>query len=461
MNLKFAAIICIVVALCLTSCATAENNRPSALSRSSLDFNQEDSRPFNNPDQNAAMADMVGEPTGVITARQAMAAALINNPKLTAYAWEIRAAEASALQAGLLPNPELEIELEEFGGSGDLSGLDASETTLQLSQLIELGAKRPKRTQIFHLKRDLAQWDYESKRLDVLTEAMRRFIEVLASQEHLALAHESVRLAQEIHDTVEARVTSGRVAPVEMTKSKIALSAAQIELRHAESDLEIARAHLAATWGSASAAFEKVAGEFEGVKVPPSIKQLASDISGNPDIERWITEVEHHRASVDLERANGIPDLTVAGGVKYLEETGDNAFIVGISLPLPLFDRNQGGIREAQSRLSKVHEEQKATELGVSIALAETHQKLSSAYEDAITLKNEILTGSQSAFDVVNQMYRQGKAGYLDVLDSQRTLIEARAHYIDALATYHKALADMERLLGKPIDDSWSAKSNE
>ncbi len=125
-------------------------------------------RPLQNSIPAGTGAPQLREPTGDIALRQALAYALIKNPELAAFAWEVRAGEARTLQASLFPNPELEVETEEFGG--DANGFDVAETTIQLSQLIELGGKRGARTKVAALERNLAGWNYESKRLDVFTE---------------------------------------------------------------------------------------------------------------------------------------------------------------------------------------------------------------------------------------------------------------------------------------------------
>jgi cobalt-zinc-cadmium efflux system outer membrane protein len=88
----------------------------------------------------------------------------------------------------------------------------------------------------------------------------------------------------------------------------------------------------------------------------------------------------------------------------------------------------------------------------VRVAVAETYQALSTAVSEIDALKATVIPGAQSAFDAASEGYRQGKFGYLDVLDAQRTLFEARGQYISALATYHKAVADMERAIGRLPD---------
>jgi cobalt-zinc-cadmium efflux system outer membrane protein len=149
----------------------------------------EDVLSFHLPPQPAAVSPVEhpGEPTGVLTLRQALALALLRNPELASAAWEVRAGEARTLQAGLLPNPEFELEVENFAGSGEFRGFDAAETTLALSQVIELGGKRLRRVRVAALERDVAAWDYEAKRVDVFTATTKAFVEVLSAQAKLAL----------------------------------------------------------------------------------------------------------------------------------------------------------------------------------------------------------------------------------------------------------------------------------
>src|SRR5262245_60728610 len=113
----------------------------------------------------------VEEPRGVIRLQQVLTLTLLRNPELAAFSFDMRAAEARALQAGIWPNPQLGVEVENVAGTGSTTkGVRAAETTLQLSQLIELGGKRAKRMRLAGLERELTSWDYEVKRLDVLTE---------------------------------------------------------------------------------------------------------------------------------------------------------------------------------------------------------------------------------------------------------------------------------------------------
>ena len=401
---------------------------------------------------NAAQASQPDDPTGTITLRDAVARALFNNPKLKAFSLDIRAAEARKLQAGLLPNPEIDLEVEEFGGTGGLAGFDSSQTSIQIGQLIELANKRSRRTHLAALEKDLAELDFKSKRLDVMSDVARAFIDVLTAQEQLSLSKELVDLSEKAYSTVAERVRAGQDSPVEETKAKIALSNTRIEFERAGKELVSARYQLAATWGSSNPGFEKVLGGFYEMSPAPSLEELAGLISQNPDIARWPAEKERRRAALNLEKAKSASDIKLGGGIQYFDDGDDSAFILGLSIPMPLFDRNQGNIQEAMYMLAKSEQQRKAVETDLRAGLAEASTKLSSSFSEINILKNDVLPLAKSAFDAAGQGYREGKFEYLVVLDSQRTFFEVRARYIEALAGYHKARADVERLIGRDIN---------
>ncbi|MHB1012105.1 MAG: TolC family protein [Desulfobacteria bacterium] len=393
------------------------------------------------------------EPKGDIALRDALSLALQYNPELAAFSIEIRVAEARTLQAGLRPNPEVNITAEHFAGTGTLRSYDSAETTIQISQLIELGGKRPKRARVASLNSELAGWDYEAKRADVLSETSKSFVDVLAAQERLVLTQELLRLAEQTFDIVSARVKAGKVSPLEETKAGVALSNSRIEHGRAQRSLEAARKKLVAAWGSGVPAFERAVGPLDQVSPIPPADRLTQEIRGNPDIARWTTEKEQRRTAAALQDAIRIPDLTLAAGVRDYRVSGDSAFVAGASIPLPLFNRNQGGILESRRRLAKAERESAAAETRVRAALAETYQALSTAVSEIDALKTTVIPGAQSAFEAASEGYRQGKFGYLEVLDAQRTLFESRGRYVEALGAYHKAVADAERLIGGELGE--------
>jgi cobalt-zinc-cadmium efflux system outer membrane protein len=393
-------------------------------------------------------------PAGELALRQALAQSLLRNPGLAAFSLEVRAREAQALQAGLLPNPELTVEMENFAGSGEFSGLDAAESTVSLGQLVELGGKRGKRRTAAALEAKLAGWDYEAKRLDVLTDTAKAFVEVLASQERLTQATELAALAERFFQTVRARVEAGKVSPVEQTRAQVAVAAARLDAGRAERSLAAARQSLAALWGEGEPVFSRAVGALADMQPVTPLTRLAAQIEQNPDLARWATETEQRRAGLALARAGAIPDLTVGLGVRNDQVSGDSALVAGVSIPLPVFDRNQGGVAAARAALNKACHEQQSARSQALASLGASYRDLASAYAEGITLKGQILPAAESAFEAATLGYQAGKFGFLEVLDAQRTLFEVRGQYLEALTNYHQARAEVERMIGAPLDSS-------
>ena len=387
-----------------------------------------------------------------ISLRKAMALALLDNPTFQASSWEVRAADARRLQESLWPNPEIEAEVEEF--AGDNSGFRDSETSVVLSQAILLGGKLAKRTRVAKLERDVAGWEYETQRLDVLTEVAKAFVAVLGSQRKVELAKETVRIAEGASAAAADRVASGAASPVEQTRAQVALAGARNELLQATQQLRMARIRLASTWGSADPRFTRAEGDLDVDLALPKLGFLARRMSQNPEMMRAAVAHTQRQAALELAKSKRVPDLTVRAGYKRVEAENANSFIAGLSLPLPIFDRNQGGIREARANLRKSKWEQQATEVQVRSALATAHSALAAAVEQRRAFKDEILPGAESAFEAIREGYRQGTFDYLDFLTAQQSLADTRMQHADVLVSLHEAAADVERLIGEPLPEA-------
>jgi cobalt-zinc-cadmium efflux system outer membrane protein len=384
----------------------------------------------------------------------ALALALAHNPELAAFSYETRIQEANALQASLLPNPELNAEIENFAGSGSLSGFQGSEFTLSIGQLVELGGKRSKRTQAAALGADVAAWDYEAAKLNVFVSVVTEFTETLALQQRIELQNELVRIAESFLENINRRVEAGRVSPAETARARVELSTTKIESQRLQKELQSVRKRLAATWGGKQPQFDRVMGNLDNVLDLPAMGQLSALISQNPDIARWAVQMQRREAELALEKAQRIPDPVISGGYRRLNESDDNAFVMGLSLPLMLFDRNSGNIQAAEYRKRQAEQQKLAVDIALSTRLAEIYNRLSASYNEVTTLKTTVIPEAQNAYDMINQGYQMGRFGFLDVLDAQRTLFQVRSQYLFALKDYHQNVAQMERLIGQRLDQN-------
>lgn len=388
---------------------------------------------------------------GVLTLRTALARALLENPALAAEAWEVRAAEARAMQSGLFPNPELSADLQQVGGTGAYRRLESSQADVILSQVLPMAGKRRKAAHLGALEGDLAGWDYEARRLDVLTSTYAAFLVVLANQERLRLTQELLEVAEDALGAVTARVESGKVSPLDQAKAGILRSTAAIAHQRAGRALEASRAALASAWGGTAARFERAAGELDEVAPIPAYQDVVARIERNPDLERWVTELERRRAALVLARARGAPDLTLAGGFQRIRADDQGVWTVGLGVPLPLFDRNQGGVREAAALVEKAQAQERLAQADVRKQLAAAYASLAASHREATTLREAVLPRADQAYRAAKAGYEHGKFNYLDVLDAQRTLFEARGQFLDSLTGYHLARAAVERLIGEPL----------
>ena len=177
----------------------------------------------------------------------------------------------------------------------------------------------------------------------------------------------------------------------------------------------------------------------------------------NPEQARWAAEIAQREAALALERSKRVVDVAVSAGYRRYTTVDSNAFVVGVSLPLPLFNRNAGSIEEARIRLAQGHEQRRAAETQVAAALADAYAALAAAHDEITIVRTSVLPAAQQTFDAISEGYRLGRFGFLDVLEAQRTVIGAGNQHLQALSNYHQAVVNMERLIGAPLPGSPSA----
>lgn len=395
----------------------------------------------------------IGEPQGTLTLREAYAYALVNSPGLAAFAYEERIAEAETLQAGLLPNPELEVEVEEFGGSGESSGFDSAESTVLLGQLLELGGKRKHRVSHSKLGEDVSRFGYETARIQLLTEVSKAFVAVLAAQEELDLLQENVQLAEEALAGAETRVDSGAASPLEALKAQSVLASEVISARQAERDLDAARRALAELYGSDEPKFTRASGELRRSIALPTIQSLRQAFERHPERLRWASRIEQQRQAVALEKSKAVPDLTVGVGLKHFNRDENLSGVVQFSMPLPLFDRNQGDIRKAREKLGQARENARASRTSILAALAGTYRQIELLQAEVENIERDLLRTAQSVQEKTFRAYEVGKASYLEVIDAQRMYAEARIRHNETLVQYNQTFFELEGLVGRPLSE--------
>ncbi|MFJ1340223.1 TolC family protein [Pseudomonas caricapapayae] len=377
----------------------------------------------------------------VLTLDNALQTAQANNPELAVARWGIDIAEGERRQAGVLPNPELSWEVEDTRNGSQT-------TTVSVSQMFELGGKRGARLGVAGRDSELAGLELERQGNALRAEVIGAFEAAVQAQEGLQLAEQSLRLSERALHVVQGRVKAGSASPVEATRAQVQLSEVRLELGRAEQALTVAYQQLAAATGAPVADFSRV--ESVGNEEPsvPSRTQLLERLEQTPDMRLARTQINQTDAALNLARTQRIPDLTVSVGSQYSETDRERVNVVGLSLPIPLFDRNQGNILAAARRADQARDQRNGAELRLRSEVIQALSQWSTAAQEVQDFDRSILPSAQQAVDAATRGFERGKFAFLDVLDAQRTLVAARLQYLQAQAQRSEARVRLERIFG-------------
>ncbi len=315
----------------------------------------------------------------------------VYNPQLRAYALKIKAQEGQALQEGLLPNPELEIEMENFGGGAEVGGFKATETTIQLGQLIELAGKRHKRRNVALSAKNKAAVEFEMQRLTIFSVVSQRFLQVLKLQSQLKLQNELLNLSKQFVQAMEHRVKAGKSSPAELARAQVALSNTLLETQKTEQALQIARQRLSSFWLSEKPKFRTVTGRLDTLFQLKPLTTILDALEESPFVQIWKANANQLQAVLNLERALQIPDPVVRVGWRRLNEINNQAFVAGVAIPFPIFDRNQGALKRAHFDLKAMENEKKWNRIALKTELAALYQELKLVENELLSLKNNVL----------------------------------------------------------------------
>ncbi|MFM9864885.1 MAG: TolC family protein [Micropepsaceae bacterium] len=379
-----------------------------------------------------------------VTLDEAVARAVAASPSLQARGELAAGAEAQVRQSGVRPNPTIDAQLENFAGSGRFSDLDESELTLGLTQRIERAGKREGRTAVAEAERDAATHERERTRLNVVFDARKAFIDVVTAETALSNADARLKAAREVEAMAARRVNSARDPITVKLRAEIQTSEARAARAQAEHDLHNAKRTLTLLWGE----------QDRDVKVDAtSLKLPVSDPKGpkaaaSPDIA--VREIEARRAAakVELEEANSRSDVSLGFGVRRFENGGDLAGVLTFSMPLAVFDGNEGAIARAKA-------ERRAAELDIADATLRYETALVVLEEEAVrsrteldALRQEMLPRAKSVLAAARRGYGLGAFSYQEIAEAQRILAELSAREVAAFRTLHTAYASLERLSG-------------
>ena len=356
------------------------------------------------------------------------------NPYLAAGLQLIEAQSGKLEQSRKYSNPEFEFE------SG--IGFDP-EISAMLSQSIPLGGKRKQEIVLRNLKLKQARLAYDILKQEKLEEAYAIFMGILHLQKLQIFQNDRVLVSKDLLNAVSRKVEAGKLSPAEKSRARIQLYQEKLTLRDIKSSLISAWNLLSTFWGEEYSSFTVAEGNLTEIPTIPSL--LSLDVT--PAIRLSNLMVEIQQANIKLEKDNGVPDIELGGGVKQSDFSG-NTYQFGLSIPFPIFNRNQGNIGSAKSELKKARFELKEVEIQVQTILFRLKTELEVLASEIDILKNDIIPEAQAAYTTISEGYLNGRFTYLDVVDAQRMWFESREQYIGALKNYHINILELDRIMG-------------
>jgi len=383
------------------------------------------------------------EPAGMLTMEAAIRLSLESNPTIAAARREIEATEAQVLQGSLRPSPG-------FSYTTENAARVSRSSSAQVDLPVERGDKRAARVDAAQRGRDVAVSDLSGQQSRVRAAVMAAFFDVLAAQELLALAQDSAGLARRATDIAAKRVAAGKISPVEETKARVAEAGVRVSLTQAQSELRNARRRLSSLWGNPSPRFMEAQGEVDLMPGLPDSALIEQRLKESPFLRRAQLELERRKSLVNVEQSKTVQDFTVSVGVQRREESQREQMLVGISVPIPLYNRNQGNLLEALRREDKARDELVATRIKLASEVYQVVERADARRQEVELLRGEVLPGARSAYEAATIGFENGKFSFLEVLDAQRTLFSAKSQYLNALAALHRAVTDLESILGQP-----------
>ena len=365
----------------------------------------------------------------------------LEQPRLRAAGHEVAASLAAVDQAGRYPNPTLEYLRE-----GKQAGTRT--TTIQLNQPIELGGKRQARVALAQGEAALARSELQVLRQELRAEVVAAFHGVLVAEERQALAAVLAELASKSVDVAARQVAAGKVSPIDATRARLAASEAKAELNAAKAELALVRTRLGALVGRPGETLRLAARQDAPLPNLAPLALLQARLVEAAPLRRARSAVAAQSAQAQVERAARIPDLTLSVGSQRADEVGRRQAVLGLSVPLPLFDRNSGRLGAALRRTDKAREELAAAETALAAGLEAAVTRFDAAKAEATLLRDEVIPDARANHALTLKGFEHGKFAFLDVLDAQRTLAQAQARQWAAHLNAWQAFADIERMTG-------------
>lgn len=379
----------------------------------------------------------------VLTAESLEARALENNPAVSQATARVQALRGKWLQVGLPPNPTVGYvagEIGNEGGAGQQGGF--------VGQQFITGKKLSRSRAVVSAEITRAEQELAAVQRRVQTDVRRSYFDALLAQRRVSLADELVRVTSEAVTASKALVEAKEVPLAGLLQTEVQQQDATLLLQTAQNRLAQAWRNLAAVVGEPGLTIRPLSGDVD--KLPAMLaweKQLVRLQSQSPEVAAAMAEVERARRALSRARVEAVPNINTQVSVQYDDATQDTIAGVQVGVPLPIWNRNQGGIRQAKAEICEALRNADRVELDLHRRLADAFRQYSDAHATAQAYADGILPRSAQTLELVRSAFDQGELGYLELLTAQRTYSQTNLSYLDALSVLWSSYVQIDGLL--------------
>ena len=354
-------------------------------------------------------------------------------------------------QAAQRPPLVAGVELENAFGSGSARALDAAELTLSLASVLERGGKLEARRTLAQARIDALALTRETRRLDLLAEAARRYLEVVAASAQRAIARTDVEQRQRAVAAARLRLQAGASPESVLLTAQAALARAELAQARAEQQAASARQHLAALWGEHDPQFTVAAGDPLRLPAIADAKALAALLADTPELAQFADAQRIGEARLRLARSAESADLDWQLGLRRMQDSGDTALVAGLSLALGSRARAQPEIQGAQAELAVLKIEREARGMALYSTLIEAQGRYRLGQLEVARLRDDVLPKLARAEAAAERAYRAGAISYPEWAQLQAERTAMRKQQLDVALDAQRALIELQRLTGQPL----------
>ncbi len=378
-----------------------------------------------------------------LSLEQLEASALAGHPALRQARAQVDSRRGQYVQAGLPFNPVLQYQSEEIGNEG-ASGLHSLRVNQQFVTANKLGIAQ--QVQAHEVQKQQAQ--LRAAELRVLTRIRMAFAAAAVSQRRTELTDQIVELAETSLRSVQSLVDAKEASNVSLLQAKVELDQARVNAENAATQLQADRRALAAAAGMPELPPADLAiDRGETLEEAPWELLLSELEASSPELAQAGSELERARWALQLACAQVTPNITGQFGVGVDAATDDTYAIVGVSVPLPIRNRNQGNIQTARADIAAASAAIDQTRLSLDGRLADAVGRYQTARQRYEQLVSRIVPNAEETYRLSQQAFAAGESDFLQLLTVQRTLFSTRLSVLDAFGQAKQALAEIEGLL--------------